>query len=57
MKLLHIKINQILVFIFLLMIVFISCKKTADREKSEYLSQDQIIIQNWFASKKNEQCC
>ena len=51
-KLLHIKINQILVFIFLLMIVFVSCKKTADREKSEYLSQDQIKIQNWFASQK-----
>ena len=52
MKLLHIKIKQILVSIFLVTIVFVSCKKIANSKNSENLSQAQSKIQNWLISQK-----
>lgn len=52
MKLLHLRINQILVFTFLLNIVFVSCRKIDDSKNSENLSQAQIKIQNWLTTQK-----
>jgi hypothetical protein len=51
-KMLRLKIIQIIVLLFLLSITFLSCKKISISENSKKISNEQIKIQDWLSSQK-----